>query len=259
MGFLRRQVITAALTANAVRPFPGYEVGVPAFFAGWLTGELAPHVLALTTADAAANALGLTYGRRPHPLGLALAGASAVGLSFVIAQGRLARQQAEDALSEALGEEWVDGLETAPSPADLAVPWRQLVYPFRMRNREVRVERDIAYNDHGKRGLLDVYFPRERAGRGSTRAAPGARRRVDDRQEGPAGHPAHAAPGRQGVGLRGDQLPSRPARPVPGPHHRRQAGDRLDPREHLRLRRRPRLHRDHRWIGRRPPRLPSPL
>ncbi len=37
MGFLRRQAVTAALTANALRPLPGFEVGIPAFFAGWLT------------------------------------------------------------------------------------------------------------------------------------------------------------------------------------------------------------------------------
>ena len=58
MGFVRRQAITAALTANAIRPLPGFRAGIPAFFAGWLTGELAPHVLGLTAADAAAHLTG---------------------------------------------------------------------------------------------------------------------------------------------------------------------------------------------------------
>ena len=31
MGFRRRQVITAALTANAIRPLSGFELGPPAF------------------------------------------------------------------------------------------------------------------------------------------------------------------------------------------------------------------------------------
>ena len=84
-------------------------------------------------------------------------------------------------------------------------------------------------------------------------AAPGARRRLDDRQQGPAGHPADAAHGRQGLGLRRDQLPARAARPVPGARDRRQEGDRLDPREHRGVRRQPRLHRDHRRLGGRPP------
>ena len=60
MSFRRRQLITAALTANAVRPLPGFGIGVPSFFAGWLTGELAPQVLALTAADAAVQGSLLT-------------------------------------------------------------------------------------------------------------------------------------------------------------------------------------------------------
>ena len=69
MSFRRRQAITAALTANAIRPLPGQVVGVPSFFAGWLTGELAPQVLALTAADAAATASGsaATPSRSPCP------------------------------------------------------------------------------------------------------------------------------------------------------------------------------------------------
>ncbi|MFA6574809.1 MAG: alpha/beta hydrolase [Nocardioides sp.] len=155
MGFLRRQAVIAALTANAIRPIPGFRVGIPAFFAGWLTGELAPQVLALTVADAATH----THPRRREPLALALAGASAAGLSYLIKQARDVQHEAERSLTGALGADYVEQLDAAPTPADLAVPWRKLVYPFRMRNKEVRVERDIAYNGHGKRGLLDIYLP----------------------------------------------------------------------------------------------------
>jgi acetyl esterase/lipase len=155
MSFLRRQVITAALTANAIRPLPGLRIGIPAFFAGWVTGELAPHVLALTAADAATHA----SGKRRDPLGLALAGASMAGLGFLIAQSRRVQTTAEDALVEALGADYLEQLETKPTPADLAVPWRKLVYPFRMRNRGVQVTRNVPYSDAGKRGLLDVYTP----------------------------------------------------------------------------------------------------
>jgi acetyl esterase/lipase len=155
MSFLRRQVITAALTANAIRPLPGFRVGIPAFFAGWVTGELAPHVLALTAADAAAQ----VAGRRRNPLGLALAGASAAGLGYLIAQSRQVQHTAEDSLVEGLGADYLDHLETRPTPADLAVPWRKLVYPFRMRNGAVTVDRNVQYAETGKRGLLDVYTP----------------------------------------------------------------------------------------------------
>jgi acetyl esterase/lipase len=156
MSFLRRQILTAALTANAIRPLPGFRVGIPAFAAGWLTGELAPHLLALTAADAAAHA---GRGRRSRA-GLALAGASAAGLAFLIDQSRRVQTHAEEALTEALGEDYLDQLETPPTPADLATPWRQLVNPFRHRGTDLLVERDIAYApEHGKRGMLDVYRP----------------------------------------------------------------------------------------------------
>jgi acetyl esterase/lipase len=155
MGFLRRQVVTAALTANAIRPLPGFAAGIPAFFAGWLTNELAPHLLAVTAADAAVH----TRGKRRSVAGLALAGASTAGLSYLIGQSRKVQTQAEDALVEGLGADYVEQLDAQPTPADLATPWRQLVNPFRMRNKAVKVERNIAYSDHGRRGLLDIYLP----------------------------------------------------------------------------------------------------
>ncbi|WKN50292.1 alpha/beta hydrolase [Nocardioides sp. Arc9.136] len=156
MSFLRRQVVTAALTANALRPLPGFRPGIPSFFAGWLVGEMAPHVLALTVADAAAHATG----RRRDPRGLALAAASVAGLSYLVLQARQVRERAEDSLVEALGADYAEQLDAEPTPADLAVPWRRLVVPFRMRNAAVRVERDIAYDPAiGRRGLLDVYSP----------------------------------------------------------------------------------------------------
>ncbi len=157
MWFLSRQVVAAALTANAIRPVPGFRSSIPAFVAGWLTGELAPHLLALTAADAATH---LTE-RRRDVRGLALAGATATGLAYLIGQSRRVGAVAEDALSDALGD-YQDALDARPTPADLATPWRSLVNPFRTRGElrdQVRVERDIAYNAHGRRGYLDVYAP----------------------------------------------------------------------------------------------------
>jgi acetyl esterase/lipase len=156
-GYVVRQAITAALTANAVRPLSGYRVGIPAFFAGWLTGELAPHVLAATATDTAVQ---IARGRR-DPLGFALAGASVVGLSYLIAQSRRAVHVAEDALVEAIGLDYVEQLDQAPSPADLATPWGRVANPFafdRSRRRAgVQVKRDVPFAPYGKRGMLDVY------------------------------------------------------------------------------------------------------
>lgn len=158
MSFRRRQVVTAALTANAIRPVPGFGIGVPAFFAGWLTGELAPHVLALTAADAAAHSIG----RRRDPVGLALAGASVAGLGYLIWQSRSVREHVEAALVEGLGLDYVEQLDDAPTPADLATPWRSLVNPFRtlrVPDPAVHVERDIAFGEAGSRHHLDIYAP----------------------------------------------------------------------------------------------------
>ena len=160
MSFRRRQAITAALTANALRPLPG-ELGVTSFFAGWLTSELAPHVLALTAADAAVNAAG----RRRDPVALALAGASAAGLGYLVWQSRAVRERVEEALTEGLGLDYVEQLDEKPTPADLVVPWRSLVNPFRVFravNPAIHVERDIAFGDAGARNHLDVYLPAER-------------------------------------------------------------------------------------------------
>ncbi|KRB75816.1 alpha/beta hydrolase [Nocardioides sp. Root190] len=157
MGFVRRQVVTAALTANAIRPIPGFRAGIPAFFAGWLTGELAPHLLGLTAADAAAHATG----RRRDWRGLALAGASAAGLAHLVNQSRRAVTEAEDALVEGLGVDYVEQLDAKPTPAELATPWRRLANPFAFRRAARRagleVHRNIAFAPYGRRGLLDIY------------------------------------------------------------------------------------------------------
>ncbi|TWH00044.1 acetyl esterase/lipase [Nocardioides sp. J9] len=157
MGFVRRQAITAALTANAIRPLPGFRAGIPAFFAGWLTGELAPHVLGLTAADAAAH---LTGSRRDWR-GLALAGASAAGLAYLVHQSRQAVTVAEDALVEGLGVDYVEQLDAKPTPAELATPWGRIANPFAFRRAArkagIEVHRNISYAPYGPRGLLDIY------------------------------------------------------------------------------------------------------
>ncbi|WP_183096205.1 alpha/beta hydrolase [Nocardioides stalactiti] len=157
MGFTRRQAVTAALTANAIKPLPGFRLSVAAFFPGWLTGELAPHLLALTAADTAAQ---VARGRASRT-GLVLAGASAAGLGYLITQSRRALHVAEDALVEGIGLDYVEQLDAAPTPADLATPWRRVANPFafgRERRRAgVDVVRNVPFAPYGKRGMLDVY------------------------------------------------------------------------------------------------------
>ena len=158
MGFLRRQVVTAALTANAIRPAPGFRAGIPAFVAGWLTTELVPHLMTLTAADTAAHVV--RRRRRVSKPGLVLAAANLAGQAFLADQARRVQKDAEDALVEGLGYDYIEQLDAKPTPAELATPWRRLVNPFRMRSTDVIVDRDVPYApEHGKRGMLDVYRP----------------------------------------------------------------------------------------------------
>jgi len=155
--FLRRQLVTAALTANALRPPPGWHASVPAFAAGWLTSELAPHLLALTAADTTVQ-----LARRDRSTaGLALAAGSMAGLGWMIRQGQLTRDCVEEALVEGLGVGYAEQLDALPTPAELATPWRRIANPFRRHDPLVRVRRDIAYTEAGRRGMLDIWSPRD--------------------------------------------------------------------------------------------------
>jgi acetyl esterase/lipase len=158
--FLTRRAIGLALTANALRPLPGSSAAIPSFFAGWLTGELAPHLLALTAADTAAHLARHGARTRSDRIALGLSALSAAGLGQLIVSSQRARGEVEQALAEALGPGYVAELRRPPDPMDLATPWGQLVLPFRMRNPEVRQDRDLAYAGGGRRFLMDIYRPK---------------------------------------------------------------------------------------------------
>jgi acetyl esterase/lipase len=160
VSYLRRQLVTAALTANALRPprTTNLRIGLYSFALGWPTGELAPQILALTTADTAVH---LARGRRSR-LGLVLAAASAAGLVHLVRQSRQVQVLAEQSLVDSLGEEYADRPGERPTTVDLATPWRTLLNPFSRHNPRVRVDGNLRYSDSGTRGLLDVYRPVDR-------------------------------------------------------------------------------------------------
>jgi acetyl esterase/lipase len=159
--YLRRRLLGAALTANALRPVRGAWPGIPAMFAGWLTAELAPHLLALTVADTAAELVRRRETPRARAAGMALAAGTAIGLGTIIKQSQDAREVIEEALCEGLGPGYAETLDPKPTDTDLATPWRQLLWPFRMRADDVERTSDIAYGPAGTRNLLDVYRHRD--------------------------------------------------------------------------------------------------
>jgi acetyl esterase/lipase len=163
--FLSRQLVQLGLTANALRPVPGGPASVPAFFAGWLTAELAPQWLALTLADGALNAR-LRKGRgRRDLVGLAAWAANLGIYADLIVRGRRADQQVEAALVEALGARYRDELNPASLPDDAVVSngsiartiGGSLAMPFHMSEPNVKRVRGLRYADGGRRFELDVY------------------------------------------------------------------------------------------------------
>lgn len=159
MGYTRRQLVTALLTANAVRPLGG-QLGPLGFAVGWPTGELAPQLLALTAADTAQAVLRGKASRA----GLLLAGASAAGLAYLVGGARKTGTLAEAQLVESLGEDYLDRLTADPASADLKdaakVAVREIVRPFSLMRADVERFRDVNYTEGGSRARLDIYRPK---------------------------------------------------------------------------------------------------
>jgi len=156
MGYTRRRLVTALLTANAVRPLGG-QLGPLGFAVGWPTGELAPQLLALTAADTVQAVLRGKASRT----GLVLAGASAAGLAYLVSGARKAGALADAQLLESLGPDYLDQLTADPDAADLKdvakLAVREIVRPFSMMRPDVERISDISYTDGGSRARLDIY------------------------------------------------------------------------------------------------------
>ncbi|HET8604212.1 MAG TPA: alpha/beta hydrolase [Marmoricola sp.] len=158
-SFAARQVVTAALAANALRPLRTRRTAIASFAAGWLTTELAPQLLALTAADTAAE-LGWRRRRPVSPLGVALAVGSVGVLGSMVAGARATADEIEGSLARELGRSYLDRVESDDDADARLVGWRDWVRPFRMTNPEVEVLRDIPYTEGGRRAKLDIYRPR---------------------------------------------------------------------------------------------------
>jgi acetyl esterase/lipase len=154
MGFMRRRVATALLTANALKPLGG-NAGPLGFALGWPTTELAPQLLALTALD---TAQAVVRGKATKK-SLLLAGATAAGLGYLIRGARGTGVLAEESLATSLGADYLEKIPNRPADADLKVPVRDLARPFAMMKPGVEVIRDINYRDGGTRARLDIYRP----------------------------------------------------------------------------------------------------
>ena len=155
-SFRTRRLVTAALTANAVRPLPGERTVIPTFFAGWLGSELAPHIFAVSAVD-----LGQALvRRRASPLDVVVAAASLGGLAWMVLGANRSGALIESTLRDGVGPDYQKLLDSAPTAAELGTPWLEIARPFRMTRPDVEVERNIGYKRGGKRAQLDIYSPK---------------------------------------------------------------------------------------------------
>lgn len=164
--FLLVSLIGAAFTANAC--FPQRRTGpliVPSFFAGWLTAELVGHHLAW---QMAATVLFIAFGALAEWqgwLGLAITLASWAAMFRLRQRAEAAADAVESALLDGLGTDYRKGLDgTLDAAAGQPLPPYRGAVPFLLYDRDVRCKRGITYApEHGSRGKLDVYTPREGA------------------------------------------------------------------------------------------------
>lgn len=159
--FLTRELVQLGFAANALHPVKNAPASVPAFFSGWLTAELAPHLLALTAADTAQHVGRHGVHSRRDALGVVAAAANMAAYAALIGGGKHAADQIEDALVEALGANYREVIARDPMPDDVSAPWPSLAMPFRMSNVDVTRRRRLPYAPGGRRFELDVFHHRD--------------------------------------------------------------------------------------------------
>jgi acetyl esterase/lipase len=140
--------VLAALVANAIKPVRGRATVVPVFFSSWLTSELAPQILVVQALDT----LRALRRREATLTGLALGALSAIGLGWMLKRSHEVAAQVDLLLR--------DELEIPPD-LEPRTPLTTYARPFKYADRGVRVLRDIAYTEGGRRAQLDIYLPAE--------------------------------------------------------------------------------------------------
>jgi acetyl esterase/lipase len=98
---------------------------------------------------------------------LGVAAVTTIGLGVVVWRGLMARGTVDGALRDALGEAWRSKLDPARATAlRTRIPLgRILLAPYPNRPRDVERIANVAYGDHGRMNLLDVYRHRSRPSR----------------------------------------------------------------------------------------------
>lgn len=158
--FLLFAVFVGLLACNLYRPaLSAPRLRVASFLAGWLTGELALHHIAVQAAVTLVFAL---FGGLAGPLGslgLALVLISWAAMAWFYLQSGKAGDEVQQALQQALGESYADDI-APPLRAQLRdkPDLKRLKYPFRIIEPDVEVIKNLPFGSH--RQKLDIYRPR---------------------------------------------------------------------------------------------------
>ena len=163
MAYLRRQLVTTALTANALRPVRWPLRHHPRLLRR-LAGQRAGSAAARRQCGRHGRRAGRTPRHRPlgpqRPARPRPGGASTAGLGYLIVNANRAASHVETTLRDGLGEDYLDDLEETPDVEDLKTRLREVARPFKMAKPDVEVIRDINYTEGGKRARLDIYRPK---------------------------------------------------------------------------------------------------
>ena len=150
--------ICALLTVNGIRPPRRPDVlATLSFFPGWLTSELPFHLL-VCEAVAVTVLVGLgALDDRAGWAGLALILASSFGLVVIIRQSLGSSAEIERALRDGLGDRYRSDVD-APLAAPMPLRWRQIAWPFQLRDARVHIDRDVPYKSTGSKAhRVNVY------------------------------------------------------------------------------------------------------
>jgi acetyl esterase/lipase len=155
----------AALIANAKRPFiRSRGLTIPSFFAGWITTEAAPTLLAIRGARVLRGLRRGDYAGRGGKVDGALEAVVFAGLVSLIVEGQRTPEVFDGAMSPLVDQRFLDERPHGVR-AGAAVP---VLYG---RNRR-QLQRNVSYVDRrGRRSKLDVSLPKTPAAPGTLRPA----------------------------------------------------------------------------------------
>ena len=159
--YLAAALVGVWFTKQALWPVPlPKRRSIPSFFAAWMTNELAVHHIAWQAVATMVFVLAGALDAWPGWVALGLTVVSWVGMLRLQREALRAGPATEQALRDALGDDYRDRLPPSDEPYD-GVAWRSLVIPFRIRHPEVTRRREVVFGRAGGRDLrCDVVAPR---------------------------------------------------------------------------------------------------